>query len=573
VVPNATRCTMSSEIVLKSSLHVLLFSLVLSSLFSLRAIESVENSIVYAQTPTQSGYLYGSVVSLPGKIVKINLSTFTLQDTLILSVNQQAHALLLTNDSLFVGTLGSPATIIQIRLSDFKEINKRTLPTGFNSVIRFDTDGVYLYASLPGRVARLDFSSLSVVDWLSTYNGGKAESAQYYNGYLYVTSYVSTDSPAYLEKFDAATLSFVNIIQLSFKRAHFGLLIGNMYYIASNGVGGQADSTAGVMEINLDTFQEVRAKAFDTGDRKGGADKAIKYGEYLFLNGDVQPLGRVYKVRISDLSWSYIEATGPRLSAQDAMGSYGYFPSVNQLAQPPGPAQIFKINLDTFAQEDVLTFTGEPGIPQVVIQPMQSTGPVTITGKVTDIDTAIPVSGATVTANGYSTVSNQTGGYVIENLPLDSYTVSVNAVGYETKSTTVNASSPGVYIVDLQIRKISSISTITGIVKEETTERPISGALVKANGYATTTNSTGGYTLRVQPAIYVVNVSASGYEESSQTIDARAEGTYDVNFSLVLPRINEGIVLVIASVIVVSFAIGLFLWRRKNQKNASYKNS
>jgi len=361
---------------LKSFVPLLVLICALSLLLPSGAVSNTGVSSVQAQS-LQKGYLYGAVISSPGKILKIDLSTFTLQDTLILSVNEPAHALLLINDNLFVGTLGRPATILQIRLADFKEINKKTLPTGFNDVIKLDTDGAYLYASLStGRVVRLTTTLLSIVDWLTTYNNGTAEGAQYYNGYLYVTSRVDLDSPAYLEKFDATTLSFEGRIQLSFKRAHFGTRVGNMYYIASNGIEGSSGSTAGIMEINLDTFQEVRNQAFNTGDGKGGADKAIKYAEYLFLNGDVQPLGRVYRTRISDFSWSYIEVTGPRLSAPEGLNNYGYFPSVNQLAQPPGPAQIFKVNLDTFAQEDVLTFSGEPGITQVVIQPVRQDMPV-----------------------------------------------------------------------------------------------------------------------------------------------------------------------------------------------------
>lgn len=531
---------------------------------------------MYAQTRTQSGYLYGSVVSSPGKILKVDLATFTLQDTLILTVNQQAHALLLTNNSLFVGTLGSPATILQIRLSDFKEINKTTLPTGFNNVMKFDTDDTFLYASLStGQVVRLTFSPLSIVDWLTAYNNGRVEGAQYYNGYLYVTSFAGFDAPAYLEKFDAATLSFVGRIQLSFKRAHLGLRIGNVYYIASNGIEGQTGSTAGVMEINLDEFREVRNKAFDTGDGKGAADEAIKYGEYLFLNGDVQPLGRVYRTRISDFSWTYINVTGPRLSAPEGLDNYGYFPSVNQLAQPPGPAQIFKVNLDTFQQEDVLTFSGEPGIPQVVIQPVQPAGKVTLTGTITDINTAAPVSGATIIANGYTAVSNQTGGYVITNLPLGSYTVSVNAVGYETKNTTLNASSSIVYTVDFRIKKITVSSTITGTVLEAKTGNSIMGALVTANGYATTTNSTGRYNFALRPGNYTVKVNASGYKESNQTIDARAEGAYTVNFTLTALEdntpdvdhpfpINE----LVAAIVIFASVITIAVWFSKRRKRS-----
>ena len=60
----------------------------------------------------------------------------------------------------------------------------------------------------------------------------------------------------------------------------------------------------------------------------------------------------------------------------------------------------------------------------------------TLTGKVTDKDTGLPIVGATVTANSHQTTTNSTGGYTI-TLPAGNYTLTASKTGYYPNSTTV----------------------------------------------------------------------------------------------------------------------------------------
>lgn len=57
----------------------------------------------------------------------------------------------------------------------------------------------------------------------------------------------------------------------------------------------------------------------------------------------------------------------------------------------------------------------------------------TISGTVKDKDTGTPIQGATVTANGYSVITNTTGGYTI-TLPTGTYTLTASKTGYFPES-------------------------------------------------------------------------------------------------------------------------------------------
>ena len=61
-----------------------------------------------------------------------------------------------------------------------------------------------------------------------------------------------------------------------------------------------------------------------------------------------------------------------------------------------------------------------------------------VAGTVTDADTADPIEGATVTADGYSTTTDSDGIYTLANLPVGSYTVTASATGYTDQSKTAD---------------------------------------------------------------------------------------------------------------------------------------
>jgi hypothetical protein len=477
------------------------------------------------------GFLYAVALGQPGKVLKINANTFQIVDRMVLNEGENgAHAVGLTDEYLYVGTIGTdPGVIVQIRLSDFTRVNDTTLPSGFKQVMSLHVFGDYLYVGLQsGQVARLDASTLSFVDYAESPNKIWARDAVQVGEYVYLSSQDGTGGPSYLQKFDISDLSEVATIQLSMKQAHFTLVLDNYLYVASN------DVPAGIMKIDLNLFQEVDSVQFSSD--KGDADFVVRYGDYLLANGDSFP-GRVYRTRLSNFTWvDYLDLSHNKSSGITVSGKYLYISNVLS-----GSASIIKVDLDTFQEVDKL-ITDEVAIPQIIASNGDAPPPepdvVTITGFVTDANTSQPISDASVSIDGFVTVTNQSGGYRVENLTTGLYTVRVTANGYDTNNTVVNATSSGEYTISFQLNRLSVSSTIQGMVTEEGTGNPLVNALVEANTYSTTTNSTGRYFLVVPPAIYNVTASASGYSDARQTVDATTEGTYSANFTLAL--IDDG---------------------------------
>ena len=109
----------------------------------------------------------------------------------------------------------------------------------------------------------------------------------------------------------------------------------------------------------------------------------------------------------------------------------------------------------TVSRDEIGTYQvdigGLKGSFQVTIVPPV---PAIIEGTVTDEETGEPISGATVTADGYIITTGTDGTYSLE-VETGTYTVSVVKEGYKTKSTTVAATEEGeTYTADLAMTSV-----------------------------------------------------------------------------------------------------------------------
>jgi hypothetical protein len=540
------------------------------------------------QQTVSTSYLYAGVMSTPGKILKIDLDTFQVVNRMILDEGEdKVHAMETSDRYLYAGLLTTPV-IIQIDLSNFTRVNKVTLGGISPPITKLRMIDGYLYVCAKGtRLYRLDPETLQTTDYadISPPEGFLSIMDVHQIGeFLYLNFRCTEQYFSWIIKLNVSDLSEVGRIQLSVKEITTSATDNEYLYVVYNTDPKTGSKRSGLLKINPTSLQEVGKVLLDVSNARF-TDNAVKYGDYFYMNEDSE-YGRVHKIRISDFIYDgYANLTEIRSVDIQIAAPYLY------VSMAVLPSKIIKVNLETFQQVAVLDTQEDEFIMQMAIQygeasPPPTTDSVTITGNVTDANTSTPIPGATVTIDGYSTVTNQSGGYNITDLPLGLYTLSVNAVGYETKNATLNASSPGVYTMDFQIRKTISVSTITGIVMEEGTKNPISGALVTANGYSTTTDSEGRYTLIVQPENYTVTASASGYKESSQTVDARTEGTYTVNFTLAITEdlpedlpendvseapndwfpVNEVIAAAIVSICVIAITVWLSLKGERSLK-------
>ena len=83
--------------------------------------------------------------------------------------------------------------------------------------------------------------------------------------------------------------------------------------------------------------------------------------------------------------------------------------------------------------------------------------------------------------------------------------------------------------------------TVTGVVRSLLTGDPISGATVRLNGFTTTTDSGGAFTIaNVPPGSYQAEASAPGFISQTQTVTVSATQPTQVNFSLAtaFPNLN-----------------------------------
>gem|GEM_PF-3509721 len=149
-----------------------------------------------------------------------------------------------------------------------------------------------------------------------------------------------------------------------------------------------------------------------------------------------------------------------------------------------------------------------------------------ITGVVKD-ENNNTISGATVTADGYSNTTDTNGSYAITGLPAGTYNVTASKTGYVSSTqTNVNVTAKNTTELNfvLTVSAEQQRGSISGTVKDKN-GNPVSGATVKAynasNMVAGTayTNATGEYTLsNLLPGTYTIKVSKAGFQEYSMSV-------------------------------------------------------
>jgi uncharacterized membrane protein len=197
-----------------------------------------------------------------------------------------------------------------------------------------------------------------------------------------------------------------------------------------------------------------------------------------------------------------------------------------------------------------------------------------IAGVVKDASTENLIEGANVTTNGYFDVTDANGQFNITNVPAGKYNVTASKNGYEA-STQIGISVFAGHTTNLlpfTLKPIPTTGHIAGVVKDASTEDPIEGADVTANGHFALTSADGSYSIELQPATYIVTVHAEGYENSSKTdIVVNVGETTTVNFELIQtstvqpPDNSLYIALAVVAVIIIVAGIAIYLFKVKKK--------
>jgi subtilisin family serine protease len=159
-----------------------------------------------------------------------------------------------------------------------------------------------------------------------------------------------------------------------------------------------------------------------------------------------------------------------------------------------------------------------------------------LSGKVTDIVDTEPIVGATVVLDGtnFKGTTNESGDYIITDIPIGKYQATASAEGYQSDSKEVNISNNTNTEKDFALQPLLT-GTLTGAVTDASTSEPIAGARVVLDGtsFGATTDNNGKYTIEDIPVgDYTATASADWYETQSANVSIVENGDTVQNFSL-----------------------------------------
>ena len=196
-----------------------------------------------------------------------------------------------------------------------------------------------------------------------------------------------------------------------------------------------------------------------------------------------------------------------------------------------------------FVQETTVGVVGDdPVVVDVALPPRQ---PVSLTGRVTDVDTGEPIEGIRLrTSNGFTNVATESGldgAYAFDELfLLDQDGVDVaRSASVEVTDPPEPGQDPEYYatdlrttlfpdqpnVLDVELLRICEGFSVNGVVLDASTGEPIEGARVSARGSSATTDANGRYELTDikvsplnKPLTTTVRASAEGFFDGSVEI-------------------------------------------------------
>jgi hypothetical protein len=201
------------------------------------------------------------------------------------------------------------------------------------------------------------------------------------------------------------------------------------------------------------------------------------------------------------------------------------------LNEVPAGQQTLSASADGFTptQLSVNVISGQVLTQNISLLPLRGT----VSGYVINAINNQPIAGATVTVKGtnISATSGSDGSYVLSNVPVGSQTVTAPASGFEASQATVSVVADQTVTQDFFLTP--TVGTITGTVRNATTNQPIAGATVTGAGVTAITGGNGAYTLNNVPAgAQTLSASADGFNPASAGVTVIAGQTVSQDFAL-----------------------------------------
>jgi len=246
-------------------------------------------------------YLYACIIAPLGRIVKIDLLTFTKVSTLTLAIDESNPSSIVSDGTyLYVGLKTSPGKIVKIDLLTFTKVSTLTLDINEDNIEDIVSDGSYIYAGLyigfglPGQIVKVDIPTFTKVSTL-TLNAAEQDifSLVYDGTFLYAGTYTN---PGIIVKINLETFSRIDAITLDAGENYVLSMVedGNYLYAGLITIPGK------IVKIDLKEFKKINVVTFDVGDNSSYSLSIS--GLYLYSGINTSP-ARIAKIDISNFSY------------------------------------------------------------------------------------------------------------------------------------------------------------------------------------------------------------------------------------------------------------------------------
>jgi len=223
-------------------------------------------------------------------------------------------------------------------------------------------------------------------------------------------------------------------------------------------------------------------------------------------------------------------AVGTAYVTTDATGNY-------TLSGLPAGSATIVVSASGY-QSATATATFAAGTSYEFSPTLYSTTPpaTSVTGRVIDSSTSIPIVNAQVASGTQSTFSAADGTFTLTGVSSGSFSMSVTKSGYTTATVTgiLGAGANNVGTIPMGIARTTS--SISGVITDAGSGSPITGAVVAIQGTAlvATTDSSGHYSISsISPLNFVVTFNAAGYLTQQTSVQLNTPGDATLNGALV----------------------------------------
>ncbi len=209
-------------------------------------------------------YLYVGLQTNPGKVVKIDLKTFTSVSTLTFDVGETSVKSLVSDGTYLYAGLDTSAAggttagkVVRINLNNFTKKDTLTFDAGEDNVSSLFLDGTYLYAGLqttPAKVVRVNINTFTKTSTLSL-TGNLVQSLYSDTCYLYA----SVNSTVTISRINLISFTETSTLTLSLPISSPPTSVTKLFcdglylYVLSN-----TDLTSYCTKIDIETFTELQ---------------------------------------------------------------------------------------------------------------------------------------------------------------------------------------------------------------------------------------------------------------------------------------------------------------------------